>query len=70
VTVSSHTLSNGNPVKVGFSLSKPGTVRVKLLRTVNGKTKVVGTVTIYTLSLQTGKGKTTSKAVKTKLNVS
>ena len=94
VTVSSHTLSNGNPVKVGFSLSKPGTVRVELLRTVNGKTRVVGTVTItytkagthgikvttrfdghklgkgnYTLSLQTGKGKTTSKAVKTKLNV-
>ena len=72
-----------------------GTVRVELLRTVNGKTRVVSTVTItytkagthsikvttrfdghklgkgnYTLSLQTGKGKTTSKAVKTKLNVS
>ena len=94
VSVSSHTLSNGNPVKLGFSLSKPGTVHVKLLRTVNGKTRVVGAITItftkagkhsikvttrigghtlgkgnYTLSLQTCKGKKTSKAVKTKLTV-
>jgi flagellar hook assembly protein FlgD len=94
VTVSSHTLSAAHPVKLGFSLSKPGMVHVKLMPTVNGKTTVVGTISItftkagthtiklttrfaghkvgngsYTLSLQTGKGKQTSKAVKTKLTV-
>jgi len=46
VSVSSHTLRNGHPVQVDFRLSKPGTVTVKLLRTVNGKTRVVSTVTI------------------------
>jgi hypothetical protein len=94
LSVSSHTLRPGHPVEVDFKLPKGGTVHVKLLRTVNGKTIVVGTVTItfteaghhnikvtnrigghklgkgnYTLSLQTGKGKHTSKAVKTKLTV-
>jgi hypothetical protein len=94
ISVGSHTPRPGHPVQVDFRLSKPGTVTVKLLRIVHGKTIVVGTVTItftktgrhniqvstkfaghklgkgnYTLSLQTGKGKNTSKAFTTKINV-
>jgi hypothetical protein len=60
VTLSSHTLSAGHPVKLGFSLSKPGTVTVKLVHTVHGKAKVVGTVLVkvtkagkHTLTLST-----------------
>jgi hypothetical protein len=94
VSVSDHTLRHGHPIVIGFRLTKPGTVHIRLLRTVNGKTRVVGTVTItytktgtrtfalttnfaghklgkgnYTLSVYSGKGKKTSKAVKTKINV-
>jgi hypothetical protein len=43
LTLSSHTLSAGNPVKLSFSLTKPGTVTVTVIRTVDGKSKVVGT---------------------------
>jgi hypothetical protein len=94
VSWSSHTLRPGHPIIIGFRLTKPGTVHIRLLRTVHGKTIVVGTVTItytktgtrtfalktkfaghklakgnYTLSVYSGKGKNTSKATKTKLNV-
>jgi hypothetical protein len=46
VSVSSHTLTAQHPVKVSFTLTKPGTVQLKLVEMVHGKTKVVGTVTI------------------------
>jgi hypothetical protein len=43
LTLSSHTLSAGHPVKFSFSLTKPGMVTVTVIRTVHGKSKVVGT---------------------------
>jgi hypothetical protein len=46
VSVSSHTLTAAHPVKVDFTLTKPGTVQLKLVEMVHGKAKVVGTVTI------------------------
>jgi hypothetical protein len=46
VSLSSHTLTAQHPVKVGFTLAKPGTVQLKLTEMVHGKAKVVGTVTI------------------------
>jgi Ice-binding-like/Bacterial Ig-like domain len=46
VSLSSHTLTAQHPVKVGFTLAKPGTVQLKLVEMVHGKAKVIGTVTI------------------------
>jgi hypothetical protein len=46
VSVSSHTLTASDPVKVDFTLAKPGTVDLKLVEMVHGKKKVIGTVTI------------------------
>ena len=46
LTLSSHPVSAGHPVKLGFSLSKPGTVTLKLMHTVHGKSEVVGTVLV------------------------
>jgi Ice-binding-like/Bacterial Ig-like domain len=46
VRVSSHTLTSQHPVKVSFTLAKPGTVQLKLVETVHGKAKAIGTVTI------------------------
>ena len=46
VTMSSHTVSATNPVKLGFTASKPGKVLVTLTRVVHGKTTAVATVTI------------------------
>jgi hypothetical protein len=46
VSVTSHTLTAQHPVKVDFTLTKPGTVRLKLVEMIHGKPKAVGTVTI------------------------
>ena len=46
VTVSSHTLTAQHAIKISFTLSKPGTVRLRLVESVHGKPKLVGTVTI------------------------
>jgi Ice-binding-like/Bacterial Ig-like domain len=46
VSVSSHTLTPSDPVKVGFTLAEPGTVELKLVELVHGKAKVIGTVTV------------------------
>ena len=46
MTVSSHTLTAQHAIKISFTLSKPGTVRLRLFETVHGKAKLVGTVTI------------------------
>jgi hypothetical protein len=44
VSVSSNTLTAQHPVKVSWTLAKPGTVELKLVEMVHGKTKAVGTV--------------------------
>jgi hypothetical protein len=46
-------MSLRNPVTLRFTLSQPGTVTLTLTTTVDGKTKVVGTVTI---KVSKGKG--------------
>ncbi len=46
LVVSSHTLTVQHPIKVDFGLTKPGTVRLKLVETVHGKTRTVGSVSI------------------------
>ena len=46
LTLSSHHVSAGHPVRLGFSLSKPGMVTEKLMHNVHGKSKVVGTVLV------------------------
>ena len=66
VTLSSHTLTAKNPVKVGFKLSKPGTVKLTLTKVVKGHITTVATVTVkvakagkgsYTLRTKVGKHK-------------
>jgi hypothetical protein len=63
VTVSSHTLTADKPVKVGFTLTRPGTVKVTITKVVKGRTIVVATVTVkvdkagkgtYTLKTKVG----------------
>jgi hypothetical protein len=44
VAVSSQTLTVQHPIEVNFTLTKPGTVQLKLVQTVHGKAKTVGTV--------------------------
>ncbi len=46
VSLSSHTLTAEHPVSLTFTLTKRGTVRLKLVEMVHGKSKAVGTVTI------------------------
>jgi hypothetical protein len=46
VNLSSHTLTAEHPIKVRFTLAKPGTVQLTLAEMVHGKAKVIGTVTI------------------------
>jgi len=46
VIVSSHTLSARHPVKVGFTASQPGTIKLTLVQKVHGRTKVIGTTTL------------------------
>lgn len=46
VRLSSHTLTAEHPVSVTFTLTKRGTVQLKLVEMVHGKAKAVGTVTI------------------------
>ncbi len=46
VKLSSSTLTDTHPVKLAFTVSKPGTVTLTLTTKVHGKTKVVGTVTV------------------------
>ena len=44
VAVSSHTLTARHPIQVNFTLIKPGTVLLKLVETLRGKAKTIGTV--------------------------
>jgi hypothetical protein len=44
--LSSSTLSDSHPVTVAFTVTKSGKVKLTLVTTVNGKTKVIGTVTV------------------------
>jgi hypothetical protein len=46
VVISSHTLTVQKPIEVNFTLTKPGTVQLKLVDILHGKTDTVGTVTI------------------------
>jgi hypothetical protein len=46
VSVSSHTLTDRDPVKVSFTLTKPGVVQLKLVEMVRGDAKTIGTITI------------------------
>jgi hypothetical protein len=46
VSLSSHTLTAKTPVKVGFTLTRPGTVKLTLTKTVHGRTVTVATVTV------------------------
>jgi hypothetical protein len=46
VIVSSHTLTVRHPIEVNFTLTNAATVQLKLVETVRGKTKTIGTVTI------------------------
>ncbi len=46
VSVSSHTLTAQQPVKVDFTLAEAGTVQLRLVETVHGKANVVGTATV------------------------
>jgi hypothetical protein len=59
VSLSSHTLTAGTPVKVGFTLTKPGTVKLTLTKTVHGRTVTVATVTVKVT--KAGKGSYTLK---------
>jgi hypothetical protein len=76
VTVSSHTLTADKPVKVGFTLSKPGTIKVTITKVVKGRTVVVATVTVkvgkagkgtYTLKTKVGGKKLTKGTYKVSL---
>jgi hypothetical protein len=60
LSLSSHTLTALHPIKASFTLTKPGTVQLKLAEIVHGKAKTIGTVILkgqkagkgsYTLSL-------------------
>lgn len=64
VTLSSHTLTKDKPVKVGFTLSKPGTVKVTITKVSRGRTTTVASVDVkvkkagkgsYTLRTKVGK---------------
>lgn len=44
--LSSHSLAAGHPVKVSFSLTRPGAVTLALSERVHGKQKAVGTVVV------------------------
>ena len=54
VSLSSSTLTNRHPVTVSFTLTKRGTVQLKLVEIVRGKAKVIGTVTLK--NRKAGKG--------------
>jgi hypothetical protein len=66
VTLSSHTLTAKNPVKVSLTLSKPGTVKLTVTKVVKGRIATVATVTVkvakagkgsYTLHTKVGEHK-------------
>jgi hypothetical protein len=68
VSVSSHTVTAEHPVEVRFTLTKPGTVELKLVEIVHGKARAIGTVTIKDHKAGKGSYKLTDRFAGHRLN--
>ncbi len=66
--MSAHTLTAQHPVEVRFTMTKPGTVQLKLTEIVHGKAKALGTVTIKERKAGKGSYKLTERFAGHKLN--